>query len=55
MQVEGVWLAISERADFEAYLQQHNNSVPDLTRHLRQMASRIEQSGRMVHDGGDND
>lgn len=54
LQVEGVWLAISERADFEAYLQQHNNSVAQLTQHLRQMAARIERSGRMVHDNDED-
>ena len=30
MQVEGVWLAISERADFESYLQRNGNSVARL-------------------------
>jgi phospholipid transport system substrate-binding protein len=47
MQVEGVWLAISERADFEGYLQRHGNSVSRLTAHLNQAAQRIERTGRV--------
>ena len=55
MNVEGVWLSISERADFQAYLQQHNNDVKQLTQHLTEMARQIESSGRMVHGSGDDD
>jgi phospholipid transport system substrate-binding protein len=35
MQFEGVWLAISERADFTAFLQQHNGNIAALTDTLR--------------------
>ena len=35
MQVEGVWLAINQRADFTAFLQQNRGSLPTLTEHLR--------------------
>ena len=35
MQFEGVWLAISERADFTAFLQQHNGNIAALTDMLR--------------------
>lgn len=34
MQIEGVSLAITQRDDFTAYLQQHNGSIPELTKHL---------------------
>ena len=48
MNVEGVWLAISERADFESYLQRNGNSVGKLTAHLNQAARRIESTGRVT-------
>jgi phospholipid transport system substrate-binding protein len=35
MEVEGVWVALWERADFTSFLQQHNGSVAALTEHLR--------------------
>lgn len=42
MQVEGVWLAINQRADFTAYLQQHNGSIMDLADHLIQQAKQVQ-------------
>ncbi|MEE8439000.1 MAG: ABC transporter substrate-binding protein [Micropepsaceae bacterium] len=44
MQVEGVWLAINQRADFTSYLQQNNGSVPALSSSLRRQAERIRSS-----------
>ncbi len=41
MQAEGVWLAVSQRADFTSYLQQNNGSVPALSNSLRRQAERI--------------
>jgi phospholipid transport system substrate-binding protein len=38
MEFEGVWLAISERADFTAFLQQHNGNIAALTDNLRAKA-----------------
>jgi len=35
MQFEGVWLAISERADLTAFLQQHGGDIAALTSNLR--------------------
>ena len=35
MQFEGVWLAISQRADFTAFLQQHHGDLAALTDTLR--------------------
>jgi len=54
MQVEGVWLSISERADFESYLQQHGNSVSSLIAHLKTAAQKIEASGRMPDESNDS-
>jgi len=44
MQVEGVWLAVSQRADFTSYLQQNNGSVPALSASLRRQAEQIQNS-----------
>jgi phospholipid transport system substrate-binding protein len=35
IQVEGVWLALSQRSDFTGFLQQHGGRVPELTADLR--------------------
>lgn len=42
--VVGVWLAIEERDQFSAFLAQHNSSVPALTRHLNELAKKLETS-----------
>lgn len=39
--VVGVWLAIEERDQFTAFLGQHNNSVPALTQHLKQLTTQV--------------
>lgn len=39
MQIEGIWLAISQRSDFTAFLQQNSLSV--LSEHLRQRTEQI--------------
>jgi phospholipid transport system substrate-binding protein len=41
MEVEGIWLALWERADFMGFLQQHGGSVAALTEHLRSQAGQI--------------
>ena len=41
MEVEGVWLALWERADFMGFLQQHGGSVAALTEHLRSQTGPI--------------
>ena len=45
IQVEGVWLAINQRADFTSYLQQHAGNVPDLTTYLERQARQIRVNG----------
>jgi phospholipid transport system substrate-binding protein len=44
MQVEGVWLAVNQRADFTSFLQQNNGSVPALSASLRRQAEQIRNS-----------
>ena len=41
MEVEGIWLALSERSDFSGFLQQHGGSVSALTDHLRAQAEQV--------------
>ena len=45
MQVEGVWLAISQRADFTSFLQRNNGSVPALSDSLTSQAAQIRAAG----------
>ena len=49
--VVGVWLAIEERDQFTAFLSQHNNSVPALTHHLKELTAKIEAGGPIGGDG----
>lgn len=42
--VVGVWLAIEERDQFSAFLAQNNDSVPALTKHLNDLAKKLESS-----------
>lgn len=44
MEVEGIWLALWERADFTGYLQQHGGDVAELTRHLKTEATQLAAS-----------
>ena len=44
MQVEGVWLALSQRSDFTSFLQQHGGSLAALTENLHIQAQQIHAS-----------
>lgn len=46
MEVEGIWLALSERSDFTGFLQQHGGSVSALTDHLRAQAEQVRAEGQ---------
>ena len=46
MEVEGIWLALSERSDFTGFLQQHGGSVSALTDHLRAQAEQVEAESK---------
>ena len=48
--IAGVWLALEERDQFTAYLEQNNDNVPALTNHLAELAQQVrfgpkQQSG----------
>jgi phospholipid transport system substrate-binding protein len=51
MQVEGVSLASAQRADFTAYLQQHNGSIPELVRNLNALTDRLARKGEALSSG----
>jgi len=44
IQVEGVWLALSERSDFTGYLQQHGGNLSALTQLLRMQTQQMRNS-----------
>jgi phospholipid transport system substrate-binding protein len=41
MQVEGIWLALSQRSDFTGYLQQHGGNVAALTENLKMQIQQL--------------
>ncbi|HWU27417.1 MAG TPA: ABC transporter substrate-binding protein [Rhizomicrobium sp.] len=43
--IAGVWLAIEERDQFTAFLQQNNGNVPALTTHLEDLATQLRNGG----------
>jgi phospholipid transport system substrate-binding protein len=46
IQVEGVWLALSQRSDFTGFLQQHGGRLPDLTTDLKRQAQVLRDAAR---------
>jgi phospholipid transport system substrate-binding protein len=43
--IAGVWLAIEEQDQFEAFLEQNNNNVPQLTAHLATLTAHVRSGG----------
>ncbi len=43
--VEGIWIAITERDQFSAFLGQHNGSIPALVAHLEQLTVQLKNGG----------
>jgi phospholipid transport system substrate-binding protein len=41
LQIEGVWLALSQREEFTAYLQQHHGSIAELSSELQRKAGQM--------------
>jgi phospholipid transport system substrate-binding protein len=39
--IEGIWLMLAQHDDFAGYLKLHNNDVPALTIHLKEMTARL--------------
>jgi phospholipid transport system substrate-binding protein len=44
MQVEGIWLALSQRSDFTGFLQQRGGRVPDLTADLERQTRMLRNA-----------
>jgi phospholipid transport system substrate-binding protein len=44
IQVEGVWLALSQRSDFTGFLQQHGGRLPELTTDLQRQTQVLRSS-----------
>jgi phospholipid transport system substrate-binding protein len=51
IQVEGVSFASAQRADFNAYLQQHNGSIPELAKNLDALSERLARKGEKLSAG----
>lgn len=52
--VVGVWLAIEERAQFTAFLAQHNDDVSALTRYLNELTAKFENGGASTGQGNND-
>ena len=48
IQVEGVWLALSQRSDFNGFLAQHMGRVPDLTADLQRQTQVLRNAAGMT-------
>ncbi|HXJ03282.1 MAG TPA: ABC transporter substrate-binding protein [Micropepsaceae bacterium] len=44
MQVEGIWLALSQRSDFTGFLQQHGGSITALTDNLKMQVQQLRNA-----------
>ena len=51
IQVEGVSFASAQRADFTAYLQQHNGSIPGLARNLNALSEKLARKAETLSAG----
>ena len=51
MQIEGVSVAMTQRDDFTAYLQQHNGSLPELAKRLRAQSDKLVEKAETVSAG----
>jgi len=49
LQVEGVWLALSQREEFIAYLQQHHGSIAELSSELQRKAGQMWAESRKTN------
>ena len=46
IQVEGVWLALSQRSDFTGFLQQHGGRLPELTTDIQRQTQLLRNASR---------
>jgi phospholipid transport system substrate-binding protein len=50
--IAGIWLAIEERDQFTSFLNEHNNSLPALIAHIRQLTQQLHHGGQVPHGNG---
>jgi phospholipid transport system substrate-binding protein len=50
LQVEGVWLALSQREQFIAYLQQHQGSIAELSSELQRKTEQMPAESRKANE-----
>ena len=48
LQVEGIWLALSQRSDFTGFLQQHNGRIEDLIGDLKRQTEQLRSGARQA-------
>ena len=41
--IAGIWLGLAQRSEFGGYLSQHGNSVPELAKHLQEVAAKLSE------------
>jgi phospholipid transport system substrate-binding protein len=51
IQVEGVSFASAQRADFTAYLQQHNGSIPELSKNHNARSEKLARKSETLSEG----
>jgi phospholipid transport system substrate-binding protein len=49
LRIEGVWLALSQREEFIAYLQQHHGSIGELSSELQRKAEQMQAESRKTN------
>jgi phospholipid transport system substrate-binding protein len=49
LRIEGIWLALSQRDEFIAYLQQHHGSIAELSSELQMKAGQMQDEARKAN------
>jgi phospholipid transport system substrate-binding protein len=51
LQIEGIWLALSQRSDFTGFLQQHNGRIADLIGDLKRQTDMLHSGATQARAG----
>jgi hypothetical protein len=51
IQVEGIWLSLSQRSDFTGFLQQHGGRLAELTSDLQRQTQVLRNAARGAPNG----
>jgi phospholipid transport system substrate-binding protein len=52
IQIEGIWLSLSQRSDFTGFLQQHNGRIGDLIADLKRQTQLLRNDGHATQSSG---